>query len=275
MLPQLIVVGAMKSGTSSLYHYLAANPALAPARLKEVDFFRSENDFAQGLDWYESLFPADRKCAYDVSPNYTKRHLFPGVAERMWKVVPDARLVYVVRDPVARAVSHYVHSSASGSERRSFSEAIRTDGSNYVLTSRYFFQIEAYLEFYDRDRILVLPSEDLSNDPAGAARRVCRFAGVPEIFDESVFEHRFHESAAKRRASILERGVKRSVRNPLARARIRSLAAPVTALIRRRAPELIKPTLTPSDGEFLRQAFAEDARLLRQCFDLELPEWSI
>lgn len=275
MLPNLIVVGAMKSGTSSLYHYLAANPALAPARLKEVDFFRTDADFARGPDWYANLFDPTCPFAYDVSPNYTKRHLFPGVARRIAAMLPDARIVYVIRDPIERTISHFVHSSATGSERRSFSEAIRSPESNYVRTSQYYFQISDYLEYFDRHQILLLPSQRLDEDPISAVQEVCAFAGYPTEFDHSVVEQRFHESADKRRASLLERTGRRLIQSRTARSRLRTIAAPVAHRMRRGTPPIAKPTLADADRSLLSDRLGEDAAQLRRTFGVALTGWSV
>ncbi len=275
MLPSLVVIGAMKSGTSSLYHYLASHPAMTPASLKETDYFRSPDDFSQGLTWYENLFVGPGEVAYDVSPNYAKRHLFPGVPERMHSVLPDAKLVYLVRDPIERAVSHFVHSSASGAERRTFGEAIADPDSNYIQPSRYFFQVEEFLRFYPPERILIQTSEQLNQTPAEVVNQVCEFAGVPAEFDDEPFRQRFHESSQKLRATWVERVGRRTMTNPRTRARVHRVASPIVKAVRRRGAPLQRPQVGHDERETLHRALQPDAERLRSEFDIELEGWTV
>ncbi|HVM40035.1 MAG TPA: hypothetical protein VM618_04550, partial [Acidimicrobiia bacterium] len=100
-LPDFVIVGSMKSGTTSLFQYLGLHPGVGLPARKELDFFVAHRNWRRGEGWYRSQFApvADGLVTGESSPNYTMRHLFPGVAERMAAVVPDARLLYVVRDP--------------------------------------------------------------------------------------------------------------------------------------------------------------------------------
>jgi hypothetical protein len=150
MLPTFIVIGAMKSGTTSLYYYLSEHPEIGMSSQKETDFFIAENNYERGLTWYESLFDGSSKARGEASPNYTKGHLFPGVPARMSDVVPEAKLIYLARDPIERLVSHYAGSRAAGREDRALPEALADlDDCNYVQTSRYHRQREPYLAHYD------------------------------------------------------------------------------------------------------------------------------
>jgi hypothetical protein len=113
MLPNFIIIGAMKCGTTSLYYQLSEHKEVKMSIQKETNFFIRKRDFEKGRyekgrDWYESCFPEGGMARGECSPNYTKVHLFPGVAQRMQELLPDVRLVYMVRDPIERLVSHYV-----------------------------------------------------------------------------------------------------------------------------------------------------------------------
>ena len=109
MLPTFITIGAMKCGTHSLHQYLDLHPEIAMSQRKELNFFLTEAKFAQGLEWYSAQIAGNGTARGESSPNYSKCHMFPGVAERMHATLPDIKLIYLVRDPVERAVSHYVH----------------------------------------------------------------------------------------------------------------------------------------------------------------------
>ncbi len=108
-LPNLLVVGAMKCGTSSLHNYLARHPDIFMSAEKELNFFTGSNS-GQSLDWYKAQFPVDAPVRGESSQNYSKRHnpLFPGAAEAIKAVIPDTKLIYLVRDPIERYRSHKV-----------------------------------------------------------------------------------------------------------------------------------------------------------------------
>lgn len=268
MLPHFVVIGAMKGGTTSLYHYLAGAHGLVAARGKETDFFASAGRFAKGVAWYDGLFSGSGRWAFEASPNYTKRHLFPGVPARMHSVVPGAKLIYVVRDPIARALSHYVHSVAAGDETRSFAEAAIRPDSNYVQTSRYHYQLEAFLEYYDADSILIVQSEALDADPAAAVNEICEFLRMPLEIDAAVLSRRFHESAVKMRPSSLERLLLRRSAPGLVR-RVGSMV-----LKPLRIP-IEKPLLVDADRDRLRSMLADDVEKLRRFSGKSFAIWSL
>ena len=172
MLPDIVVIGSMKAGTTSLFRYLASHPDVVPSSVKETNFFTTDEDFNKGLDWYRSLFRQAGRSAIEASPNYTKRHVFPGVPARMQAILPDARLIYLLRDPVDRIVSHYIHNYANGRETRPLSEIVTNPDSGYIQTSRYYFQLQAFLAFYPEQQICLVESERLRNDTAQVVNEV-------------------------------------------------------------------------------------------------------
>ena len=116
MLPNLIVIGAAKCGTTSLHAYLDEHPEIAMSREKELHFFVDRKNWGRGIEWYEAQFDASAPVRGESSPGYSAYPLYEGVAERMARVVPDAKLVYLVRDPVERVVSHYTHRTVNWPE---------------------------------------------------------------------------------------------------------------------------------------------------------------
>ena len=111
VLPNLIVIGAQKCGTSSLHNYLAAHPQIAMSRVKEINFFNEETRWAYGTEWYARHFEPG-EVRGESSPAYAFLPESEGTAERMHEVVPNARLIYIVRDPVERIRSNYLHMRA-------------------------------------------------------------------------------------------------------------------------------------------------------------------
>jgi len=187
MLPTFLVIGAMKAGTTALAEYLRPHPQVFMAVPKELDFF-TDPGWEQGLAWYEHHFDGATAAAArgEASPNYSKRHLQPEVAARIAATLPEVRLVYLIRHPIERIRSMYIHLVADGHEPRPLRTAL-VDDPDYVLTSSYAYQLEPYLERFDRSRILVLDADRLRHDRMAALAEVLRFIGVePRIDPESV-----------------------------------------------------------------------------------------
>ena len=204
MLPNAIVIGAMKCATTSLHYYLGLHPDIAMAAEKELHFFVAERNWPRGLEWYERQFAGQAAVHGESSTTYARFPHHAGVAARMHATVPGARLLYVVRDPVDRIVSHYVHEYAAGREHRPLPDALGDLSRNpYLDLSRYGLQLEQYLPFYDRSRILVLSAEDLATRRAETMRRAFAFLGVRDSFEHPSFSTVKHASTAKRRLTAL------------------------------------------------------------------------
>lgn len=203
MLPTFLVIGAMKCATTSLHGYLAQHPHVFMSGPKELNFFSDEARFERGVAWYASQFPDNRPIRGETSPNYTKRHLFPDTANRIARLLPDASLIYIVRHPVARFLSNYVHAVARGRETRSLNELLRAADRNYSVlfdTGRYMFQLEAYLEHFPPARIRVLRMEDLETRHCAVVQEALTFLGAdPSLHPHSDTGVRLHESASKRK----------------------------------------------------------------------------
>jgi hypothetical protein len=198
MLPNLIVIGAQKCGTTSLHHYLAAHPEIAMSTPKELDFFVEEHNWRRGLAWYESHFDSDKLVRGESSPSYTNFPEYQGVAERMARTVPDAKLVYLVGDPLKRIISHYIHHYAVGGTRLPIREGLGNMRSSvFVAQSLYYRQLARYLRVFPESSILVVAQEDLLHERRATLGRVFGFLGVSE-FVSSAFERLHHPSAGKR-----------------------------------------------------------------------------
>lgn len=195
-LPNFLVIGAMKSGTTSLFHYLQSHPQVFMSPLKEVDFFSAELNWDRGLDWYRRQFSGAGPgvtAIGEASTSYTKYPEYAGVAERIARTLPEARLIYVVRDPIARIRSHYQHRSLIGAEREPLETAV-LDDPRYVDCSRYAFQIEQYLRVVPREQLLVVSSEGLRSDRERTVKDIYRFLGVDEGFVSDTLDREFYRT---------------------------------------------------------------------------------
>ncbi|HEX2467167.1 MAG TPA: sulfotransferase [Solirubrobacterales bacterium] len=209
-LPNLIVIGGLKCGTTSLHHYLNLHPEIAMSRPKELNFFVAELNWELGPEWYASHFSADAQVRGESSPHYTNRPRFEGVAQRMRNVLGDARIVYMVRDPIDRLLSHYLHNVGGGYERRDLAEAVADPESAYVQRGLYAYQLEPYLEAFGSEWVLVISREELASEREATMRRAFEFAGVDAGFVSDQFEREWETGTAKTggRFRLMDRAVR-------------------------------------------------------------------
>lgn len=176
--PTFLVIGAMKAGTTSLHRYLAAHPDIFMSEPKELDFFVEEKTWPLGWEWYCSHFEPGRQVIArgESSTSYSKHPRFPGVPERIATTLPDVRLVYLLRDPVERILSHVLHTWGTrgvvGILERDVQDA------HVMSCSRYALQLEQYLAWFSPDQLLVVFSDDLRHDRTQTLQRVGSFIGV-------------------------------------------------------------------------------------------------
>jgi hypothetical protein len=204
MLPTFIVIGAMKCATTSLHFYLDLHPQIFMSRRQELDFFIAERHWNKGLQWYESQFSDDFGINGESSSSYTKYPLVCDVPERIHSVLPLAKLIYVVRDPVDRIISHYIHEYAQGRENRPIDDALNLlENNHYLDVSKYYLQLRQYLEFYTPDQILVVMTEDLRDQRVSTLQRIFRFLSVDDNFRSDDFFRVLNQSSEKRRKNWL------------------------------------------------------------------------
>jgi hypothetical protein len=199
-LPDLVVIGAMKCATTALHAYLDAHPAIAMWCGKEANFFTGDEtappvapeewwrhgQWHRGVDWYASLFDPFAKLRGESSPGYTAPDN-PLAAERMAKVVPQARLICLVREPVQRAASQFAHHVRDGDERRPIGEALLDPKSQYVDRSRYHDRLGPFLAHFPREQVLVVVQERLRDRRRAELRRVYEHVGAdPGWWDDSL-----------------------------------------------------------------------------------------
>jgi hypothetical protein len=212
-LPDFLVIGAMKGGTTSLYHYLNAHPEIFMTKVKEVDFFTQELNWDKGFDWYTKQFadagPDVKKG--EASTSYTKFPRYSGVAPRIAEHLPKARLIYVVRDPVERIRSHYQHNVAIGEEPLEIERAVE-ENPVYLDYSRYAMQLDQYLEHFDEDRILVITSEGLRDDREATFKKVLRFLEVDAEARVEALEREYYKTEERPAYGPIVGGVRRTLK---------------------------------------------------------------
>ncbi len=177
--PDFIIIGAMKSATSTLHEQLALQPDFFMSTPKEPFYFSDDEVFSQGREWYLNLFSnaePNQLCG-ESSTHYTKLPDYPNTINRMKSELPKIKLIYVLRDPVERLISHYIHQWSQNVFHCDINEAIdRYD--ELVNYSRYAYQIQPYIETYGRDNILFVFNEALRIRPQAELERVAKFLGI-------------------------------------------------------------------------------------------------
>lgn len=275
-LPTFVLVGAMKCGTTSLHQYLGAHPDICVSDPKEPNFFLQRNE--KGLDWYKRCFPEEGAEAYgEASTNYTKYPTFRGVPERMHALLPEAKLLYLVRDPVERALSHYAHNRAAGRESRPVDEAFRpVDESHYLQTSRYHAQIARFLDYYPRERLLIVESERLRSDRASVLRSVFEFLGVTPEVDAAAFDDEYHTTSGKLRPGVSVFLQETALGRTLTSVGRALLPDPVIekglSVVR---SDVERPTLSDATRDAVRTYLQEDVARLRALAGTEFASWSL
>jgi hypothetical protein len=211
MLPDWLIIGAQRSGTSSLYEHLVNHPLVGRSIVEEVHYF--DRYYARGIDWYRGNFPtrlrmriatrgrAGRARTGEATPNYMAH---PHAPRRIAETLPDVRLIVLLRNPVDRAYSHFHHERDMRQETLpTFEEAVRAEGARmrgemdkmmaderyysfaqhhftYVARGRYASQLERIFTLFSRERVLVLNSEHLLMHPASVYAQALRFLDLPD-----------------------------------------------------------------------------------------------
>lgn len=209
VLPNFIIIGAQKAGTTSLYNYLISHPSIIAAFKKEIQFF--DLNYNKGSLWYRSYFPTKIYKYFitrfstrnfitgEASPYYV---LYPHSARRIYNMVPNVKIILLLRNPINRSFSQFFHTLNGGLEKLPFSEAIRKENERiggefeklcldenyrsptfpafaYLTRSIYINQIKKWFEYFPKDQILILKSEDLFENPEKILKDVFEFLNLP------------------------------------------------------------------------------------------------
>ena len=246
---------------------------------KELNFFVEELNWDLGMDWYRGRFDGRFDVRGESSPHYTNLPRFKGVAERIREHVSDAKLIYMVRDPISRILSHWRHATGAGYETRPMNEVLTRDDQGYVTRSMYWMQLQPYIEQFDRDRIEVIAQEELHADREGTMRRAFSFAGVDDGFTSEQFDREWEKSTAKEgdRYQFMEKLIKlpgfRSFDRNFDRLPERMRWMVEKVVHDPDKPSAPKPELPDSIRDHLLGLFGEDVAALQKFAGREFPDW--
>lgn len=283
--PEAYLIGAAKCGTTTLTDLLEQHPGLCLSTPRDADFFT--RNYSRGFDWYRGLFPGDEESVYlDVSLSYGQAPLSRqgadagayadpriGVPERIHAARPDAKFIYIVREPVSRAFSMYLHNRRHGYREGSFREALEANPS-YIDGSNYAGQIRCYLEYFPIASFHVILFERMARDPVETARECLEFLGVqPPDYPLSYSKPSNEGFQYNRVGRLMQQALRNGERLD---AVINTCKRMVPERLRPFAARLItsdQPSLDPADREWLQERFAEPNRDLERLTGLTLDDW--
>ena len=286
--PQGYLIGAEKCGTTTLTDLLVQHPSLCVSSPRDSDFF--SRNHGRGVDWYRSLFAnPDGKVLLDVSLSYTMAPMAPlarlargetpssshlvGVPERIHAVRPDARFIYIVRDPVTRTYSSYWHAVRYGYKDCGFRNAVTQDP-GFLDKSDYAGQLDAYLRWFPREAFLLITFEEMARDPVMAAQRCFAFLGAAPVAFTPAFERARNVSFRYNGLARLVRGMMPSgdAMNRLVNIFQALTPKPLQPIAKRLITDEIPPIST-EDREFLLDYFRPRNARLSAMMGLTFDDW--
>ncbi len=177
--PDFLFIGAMKSATTTISEQLGVQPGIfMVSDPKELYFFSQNDVYEQGINWYTSHFeqvPQNELCG-EAATTYSQIHSYPDAAKRLHQHLPDAKLIYLMRHPIDRLISHYIHEVTCRNITVDINTAIY-DHPDLVKTSQYAMQLQAYFEYFVIDQIMPSFFERLKSDSQAELERICSFIG--------------------------------------------------------------------------------------------------
>ncbi|MBD3369241.1 hypothetical protein GF402_02630 [Candidatus Fermentibacteria bacterium] len=260
-----MIIGAMKSGTTTLYAYLYRHHQICPCRVKEPDFFLDQRAVDSTGSRYEDLWEFDdsvHRIALEASTGYTKYPLMSGVPERIADYGLRPKFIYILRDPFERIESHYNSTRRAAHRRPILHEHL-------INTSNYYMQLERYRRLFRKDRFLLLDFKQLKENPEHVMEKACRFLEVDyfQLPERALHENPtpYHSGAQRFYGRLIQRT---GLRNPLP-GRIKRIARKILGLV---LPSR-KRFLTPEEREIIRKRLGPDMKRLRKEYGVDVRQW--
>ena len=268
-LPDFIIIGAMKSATSSLHVQLGAQTGIFMSEPKEPNFFSDDDQYERGTSYYLGLFASagESDLCGESSTHYTKRPDYSRTVPRMKALLPNVKLVYVMRHPVERLTSHYVHQWTENVIRCDINEALDLHP-ELIHYSRYSYQLEPYFEAFGKGSVLPVFFQAIRRQPQTELERVARFIGhrgrvswKPDLGEQNVSARRFRRF----------RGYELIVDSPpMVFLRRTLVPQSVRDAVKARLTMTEKPALSASNIARLESIFDDDLRVLSSWLGVHL-----
>ena len=279
--PEVFLIGAQKAGTTTLASLLSQHPDICVAKNKEPHYFTGNSN--KNLTWYQKQFPnpehicIDASTSYSFAPlssdnSYMAKKCFHDIPQRIYALNPQAKFIYLLREPVARTYSSYWHSFNTGREHRSFSEAIENDRF-YLDVSNYYSQLTLWLEYFSLDSFLFLLFEDMKQNPQGTIDDCCQFLEIDPNKIEIDLEHQnktSHVNSIGRKFNRIFKKLDYSGMGFLAPSSARKLIHKYTTDERQ-----ILPTVSSTERHFLSNYFVNKNENLAKLTGIKLNQWQL
>ena len=222
VLPDFIIIGTVRSGSTSLYYNICSHPSILPASYDEIGFF--DSNYHLGMNWYRSMFPLKSdmerirsETKYALTGEDTPFYFWKiDAANRIRKILPKIKLITILRNPVQRAYSNYCLGVREGTEKLTFEEAVRKEldtlpenkilaenifkfcnvRRSYIAKSLYVYQMKIWFERFSKNRLFVISTEEMSKSPAHTMNQAYEFLGLPK-YENTFFEKRKKASYEK------------------------------------------------------------------------------
>lgn len=267
--PHFFIIGAMKCATSTLHSQLAANAGITMSVVKEPNFFSNDENYSRGAEWYRGCFPEDIPTDSTIgesSTHYSKLPTYPNTVDRLaaWSS-EDVKFVYVIRNPIDRLISHFVHDWTMNKLKGDINEAIYTY-SDLIDYSMYGRQIEPFIERFGKNNVHVLAFERIKQEPDIVVRELGDFLGLKhelkwnhQLDAQNVSSHRVRKipmqsllidskAATFMRRAFFPKAFRDWVRSPL---QMKS-----------------RPSLSQSSIDYLEEIFIEDFKVFSRVYGL-------
>lgn len=288
-MPNFLIIGAMKSGTTALYYYLAQHPQVYMSPVKEPNYFCSErqasrDDYIAHAGTYQGLFEgaSDEKAIGEASHCYLYE---PEAVARIQQYLPEARFIAILRYPVDRAYSHFLHMVRTGDEPLTdFAQALREEQvradpnrrfQDYIGRGLYYDQVKRYLDVFGRKRVKVYLYEDLNNAPVDMLQDTFRFLEVDSSFIPDVSLRR--NVSGHPRYKTLDKVLRRP--SPIKDALKMHLPAKLRWRLSKAFDDLktrnliVPPAVEPEVRQQLKDIYREDIMKLQELIDRDLSKW--
>lgn len=270
--PNLLIIGAMKSGTSSLHDYLSLHPDIFMSTPKEIHYYADEFYYSQSKEWYQSFFKTDKKIRGTSPQSYTKCHnkFYQNIPERIAKDTPDVKMIYIVRDPIERYSSHILESyHCDPPEDIKYSK----ESDNYLKTSMYYMQLKPYLRYFKKEQIHILSLEDLQDNRLEELNKIFRFLGVDEMQDEKLFDFVTNSAVTKTLPTVIRQNLLFRIGNKFSK----NSTSKIAHFIAKKyfSNQLKKQKLTIEEEQELKEKLKEDITNFRVLTGKEFSNWSL
>lgn len=271
-LPNLLVIGAMKAGTTSLHDYLGQHPDIFMSTPKEIHYYADGAYQEWSKEKYMNFFQTDCKYAGTSPQSYTKCHnkYYENIPERIHKDTPDVKMIYIVRDPIERYKSHILESYyCDNMDDIKYSQ----QSGHYFKTSMYGMQLKQYLKFFEIDQIHILALEDLQDNPLVEMNKIFTFLGLSAMHGSNLFIEKKNSSESKGVPRVISDHILFRAGRKINKKLSYEIANIIASIFFKN--QIAKPNLLESEIDELKRLLIDDINDFRKISGMDFNHWSL